>query len=449
MIYNYYMFVDRSVLLSFLILFIFLIIYFLRSFKENTRTRKDLKHYKILENNSLGVPLRRLDDDSFTVLSTSQGIKGITGYSYSDFINNSIRSFKSIIDPAELEKICKKIDESIKKRAQYEISYKIINSDKTVHWVFERGRGVFNSRNKLLYLDSVLMDITVFISSQQELEKYKNHLEDMVEQKTEELNLSLKTLKHTQDKLIETEKMASLGMLVSGVAHEINTPLGIGITAISHLEETCNNLKQDIQAGSLKKRELFAYLDTSSQSIELTMSNLNRAADIVTRFKQISIDQYSEERKSFYLIEYAKIMLNNYLLEYRDIDISFELDYKEDFEIFTYQNALSDIFFHLISNSIQHGFKNRESGRVYINISADKETVTFLYRDNGCGIDEKNLKKIFEPFYTSNRSMGHSGLGMNIIYNLVTQMLNGVISCSSDNHEGFEVIINIPVSDTN
>lgn len=392
------------------------------------------------------IPFRHLNDEDFSVISTTNGIEEFTGFPYTDFLNNSVRTFESIINPDDVEKIHSKIEEAVINRSRYEVAYKIISRDKKIRWMFERGQGIFNKSNELIYLDAVLLDITDFIEAQMELEKYKDHLEYMVEQKTEELNMSLKTLKHTQEKLIESEKMAALGMLVSGVAHEINTPIGIGITAISHLLEINNNLKKDIEVGSLKKRELFSYLDDSSESIGLTMNNLKKAADIVSKFKQISVNQYSEERKVFRIVEYAKIMLNNYRTEDGEVDVTIDLDYSEDFEINSYQHALSDIFYHLISNSIQHGFKHRESGNILIKISKESDVIIFIYNDNGCGVEEEGLKKIFEPFYTSNRSSGNTGLGMNIIYNLVTQMLKGSISCVSSPDQGFEVTMILPIN---
>jgi PAS domain S-box-containing protein len=264
-----------------------------------------------------------------------------------------------------------------------------------------------------------------------ELMRHKNNLEDIVAERTLKLQESLDHLRLTQDKLIESEKMAALGGLVAGVAHEINTPVGIGVTAASHLEESTLDFEEKYKSGNMSKSDFERFMDLSIKSSNLILVNMKRASDLIQSFKQVAVDQSSQEKREFKIHKYVDEILLSLNSELHKTPFHFIVNCPEEFKINSYPGALSQILTNLVMNSLHHGFENMEEGTITIDIRKSDENVLIVYGDTGCGIPEKNLDKIFEPFFTTKRGSGGSGLGMNIVYNLVRQSLSGTIKCSS------------------
>lgn len=269
-----------------------------------------------------------------------------------------------------------------------------------------------------------------------ELTDHRDHLEDLVADRTMELQISLEHLQHAQKKLVEAEKMAALGGLVAGVAHEINTPVGVGVTAASHLEEAVREFDQLFLENKASRRDFERFLKLSRESSAMILSNMKRASNLIHSFKQVAVDQSSREIRTFTIKQYIDEVLMSLHAQLRRTPFEIEVVCPEDFQVTIYPGALSQILTNLIMNSITHGFEERESGSIKIDIKKIDENVLIIYSDTGKGIPEDNLKRIFDPFFTTRRGSGGSGLGMNIVYNLVTQSLNGQISCTSTVGEG-------------
>jgi len=275
----------------------------------------------------------------------------------------------------------------------------------------------------------------------QELIKHKNHLEELVADRTLELQISLDHLQEAQKKLGEAEKMAALGGLVAGVAHEVNTPVGIGVTAASHLEESVENFKVLYHSGNATKSDFEKFMDVCSKSSIMILSNMNRAADLIQSFKQVAVDQSSQECRKFDVKKYMDEILLSLHAHLRKSKYDIQINCPEELEIYSCPGALSQIITNLIMNSLNHGFENSDEGSVMIDIRERDRNVLIIFGDTGCGISNENLGRIFEPFFTTKRGVGGSGLGMNIVYNLVTQTLKGQISCTSKIGQGtwFEI----------
>lgn len=276
-------------------------------------------------------------------------------------------------------------------------------------------------------------------ASNLELKRYQTTLEEMVEQRTN-------TLKSAQKQLIESEKMASLGELVAGVAHEINTPVGVGVTAASFLKDETNNINKKYLDNVMTKEDFDEYLACSLQTTDMIFSNLQRATELVKSFKQVAVDQTVEEHRLFSVISYIEevlLTLHPRLKKTRHfIEVSGERDIKLD----SYPGSFSQIITNLIMNSVIHAFDETDAGRITIHIERNDEQVIITYADNGIGVNEENLAKIFDPFFTTKRGFGGTGLGMHIVYNLVTQQLKGFIKCESILGEGVKIIISIPIN---
>ena len=239
--------------------------------------------------------------------------------------------------------------------------------------------------------------------------------------------------------------MASLGGLVAGVAHEINTPVGISLTGITHLEDITYNLHRKYIKERMSQNEFEEYIDTSKELTKLIHTNLNKAASLVRSFKQVAVDQSSEEKRVFDLCSYVNEVLASLNSVIKKTNIKISIECSEEIKINSYAGAYSQVLTNLIMNSIVHAFEKDKKGEININISKRKDKILIVYKDNGIGIKEENLSKIFDPFYTTKRNKGGSGLGLNIIYNIITSKLNGSIICKSKVDKGveFNIILKI------
>ncbi|MCJ8326329.1 MAG: transporter substrate-binding domain-containing protein [Campylobacterales bacterium] len=262
-----------------------------------------------------------------------------------------------------------------------------------------------------------------------------------IEKYNEKLQITIQNLKQTQEQLISSEKMAALGGLVAGVAHEINTPVGIGLTGISHLEDSTKIIYEKYNQDEMSQEEFEEYLDTSIDLSFLVHRNLEKAASLVKSFKQVAVDQSSEEKRIFDLREYLYEILQSIHAVTKKTNIKIEIYCDPDIIINSYPGSYSQIITNLIMNSLIHGFKEKEKGTIFINVSKNNKEVKIIYTDTGKGIKEENINKIFDPFFTTNRDNGGSGLGLNIIYNIIISRLNGSIKCNSQENNGVEFVI--------
>lgn len=260
------------------------------------------------------------------------------------------------------------------------------------------------------------------------------------------LQESLEKLKKTQAQLIESEKNAALSVLVAGVAHEINTPIGVSITAASHLEDKGKLFFSKVEGSGISREDFNEYKSSTLSSTEMLLSNLMRAADLIKSFKQVAVDQIKDEKRKFDLRAYFKEVLKSLQPEYKRVVDEVLLFCEEDIIICSYPGVFSQIITNLIMNSLIHGFEGKAEGEISIKIEESHDFLTIIYKDNGKGMSSESLKKIFDPFYTTKRGKGGTGLGMHIVYNLVRQKLEGQIKCNSIKGKGINITILIPIS---
>ncbi len=280
-----------------------------------------------------------------------------------------------------------------------------------------------------------------------ELQEANTSLEEQkeeLEQQKEELQITLDQLKETQAQLIQSEKLAALGGLVAGVAHEINTPVGIGLTAASSLEEETRKMADLYKKDKISRADFKDYLNTANQTAKLILSNMQRTADMVQSFKQVSADQSTEQQRKFFLKAYTEDIIRSLYPRLKLRKVNIDLDIDEKMEMDSFPGAFSQIITNLVMNSLTHGFDEKDTGKIEIKANLDKNNLNLEYSDNGKGISPGHIDKIFEPFFTTNKTIG-TGLGMHIVYNLVTQKLNGTIVCESRVNEGTRFKIKIPL----
>ncbi|MDY6898140.1 MAG: HAMP domain-containing sensor histidine kinase [Cyanobacteriota bacterium] len=279
------------------------------------------------------------------------------------------------------------------------------------------------------------------------IERVKELLVEKEERATELVTIN-ENLKNTQNQLVAQEKMAALGSLTAGIAHEINTPLGIGISAASLLDEKTRLLSEAYHDGTMKRSDLDNYLNTATQSNNMLMGNLQRAAELVQSFKQIAIDQSSEEIRTFNIKEYLQGVLIQLNPKLKQTKHKVEISGEEDINITSYPGAFSQIITNLVMNSLIHAYEPEDSGLMLINFYQEQHSSSLFleYTDDGKGIATENLQKIFDPFFTTKRNQGGSGLGLHIIFNIVNQKLSGTIECESKLGLGTKFMIKIPTA---
>lgn len=261
------------------------------------------------------------------------------------------------------------------------------------------------------------------------------------------VNEAQKKLEDSQQQIIESEKMASLGTLIAGVSHEVNTPIGLGVTAMSHFLDETKHLKKRYDAQEMSQDEFEHYLLDAGKTGDIVFANLVRAAELIKSFKQISIDQSSEAARDIYVKEYIDEILLSLHNQTKKIALAITTDIDEDLHVNTYPGAWSQIFTNLILNSLIHAFDNIKEPRIHIAIKKENGRITAIYSDNGSGMDEDHRKKVFDPFFTTKRGSGGSGLGMNIVYNLVIQKLGGTITLESQKNKGVHFTMTLDVKE--
>ena len=281
------------------------------------------------------------------------------------------------------------------------------------------------------------------------LQEFNHNLENLVQQRTSELSQTLEDLKSAQNQLVESEKMAALGGLVAGVAHEINTPIGIGITAASLLAEKVTKFLELYTNNQIKRSELEKFLDTAMQSSNMILSNLTRAADLIHSFKEVAVDQSSELKRTFKLKQYLEEILTSLTVKLRRTKHKVEIKCDENIVLDSYPGVLCQIVTNLVLNSLIHAYDGENEGILAFDFQLEGDRLIFEYADNGKGITPENLSKVFEPFFTTKRGKGGTGLGLHIIYNLVTQKLKGTISCESQVNKGTKFTIEFPAKMSN
>jgi len=266
-----------------------------------------------------------------------------------------------------------------------------------------------------------------------------------LEKSNEELQRSIENLKTTQDKLVKAENMASLGVLSAGIAHEINTPVGIGLTGITHFHEITKEIKAKYHLHDMTEDEFEEYLETADELAGMINANLVKTAQIVKSFKQVSMDQTSEVKRSFNITKYLRevlLSLNNVIKKSKLI---FNIEIDEKLEINSYPGAFSQVITNLVVNSINHAYEKEEKGTITICVEVVEEEVKLMYKDDGKGISPENLPKIFDLFFTTNSKHGGTGLGLNIVQNIITKNLCGTIECLSVLNEGTVFNIVLPL----
>jgi signal transduction histidine kinase len=283
--------------------------------------------------------------------------------------------------------------------------------------------------------------------------EHATDLEQRVTERTHELEASntrlsetLGNLQRTQSELIEADRLASLGRMVAGIAHELNTPLGSSLTVASTLMDHYRSLSADVDQGNLRKAAFEGFMADIGEGLTIMQRNVQRAADMVDKFRQVAVDQTSEQRRIFKLHSFIDELQMTLSPRFKHTPIKLHLDIDADLQLDSYPGPLGQVLANLELNALIHAFDGRDEGNLRLSAKlTDDDMVRLSIKDDGVGMSEEIRQHIFDPFFTTRLGRGGSGLGLSIAYNIVTGLLGGKIWVVSEPGAGAEFIIEIPL----
>lgn len=307
--------------------------------------------------------------------------------------------------------------------------------------VMERTQELYAANEELTAMNEESIEInarlTVFNQELQREVDERKRAEAMLAQAYE-------NLKVMQAQIIQQEKMASLGNLVAGIAHEINTPLGVGVTAVSHLKQLTENFIRLYESDTLKRKDMTAYMEDAKEGLAIIYTNLTRAAELVKSFKQVSVDQSSEARRVFDVKKYLDEVLLSLQPKLKHRQVTLQVECEENVKIDSFPGAFAQIITNLLTNSLLHAYEEDGGGTIKIALQRKGEEVVLTFSDDGKGMDQDTLEKMYDPFFTTKRGIG-SGLGLAVLYNIITGQLSGSVKCESKPGQGTTFTLRWPL----
>jgi PAS domain S-box-containing protein len=322
-------------------------------------------------------------------------------------------------------------------------------------WVYCRRDGsIFDAEvslnrfleNEDVVVTGIIRDISERKQREREIQELNATLERRVAERTAELEATLEHLQRTQHELLQSEKLASLGALVAGVAHELNTPIGNAVTVSSSLVDVHRQFVGQVESG-LTRKALQGFLTDVGEGSQIIERNLSRAAELVSSFKQLAVDQTSYQRRSFNLRDVVHEIILTMKPTLRRTAIALHEDIPEELTLDGHPGPLGQVLMNLINNAIIHAYPEGAEGKVQLSATPEAGNgVRILVQDWGCGMDEGTQKRIFDPFFTTRMGRGGSGLGLHIAYTLTTGILGGRMSVTSRPGEGSVFELRLPLS---
>jgi signal transduction histidine kinase len=253
------------------------------------------------------------------------------------------------------------------------------------------------------------------------------------------------TLERAQEEIIQTEKLASLGRVVAGVAHELNTPIGNALMVASTIQSDLEDLGKELASGTMRRTALGSFIERAGEGMTLSMSNLQRAALLISDFKQVAVDQTSDQRRTFDLGEVSSEILNMLQPSLRKSGCDVQRHLTPDLVCDGFPGRYGQILTNLVVNASIHAFEPGAVGRITVTIAAvGADQVELVVADNGIGMNEAVRARIFDPFFTTKMGRGGTGLGMNIVHGIVTRVMGGQITVQSAPGEGSRIRVVFP-----
>lgn len=290
--------------------------------------------------------------------------------------------------------------------------------------------------NKRLLALSLLSIFSARCAAELEHRYRENELEFLVQERTRELN-------ETREKLVESEKLSALGGLVAGMAHEINTPIGIAVTSASSLEEYARTMEATLAGDKISRSALNELSAGIRQGAELVLRNLERAANLIGNFKKLAADQASDDAVDLILADYVESICGAHLPEFKRCHVGFKVDIPSSIKVRLPVGMLAQVLSNVMMNALKHAFEGRSDGLVTVSAKTEKSCLLLQVFDNGVGVSAEVRARMFEPFFTTKRGQGGTGLGLHIVYTII-QRLGGDVTLESDEGQGLRVEFRLP-----
>jgi PAS domain S-box-containing protein len=256
---------------------------------------------------------------------------------------------------------------------------------------------------------------------------------------------ALRNLRETQNSLIEAEKLAALGRLVAGVAHEVNNPVGISLTVASSLERKTALFTAEVDRGDLRRSRLAEFLETSRDASGQLVANLNRAAELIQSFKQVAADRNYSDQRTFDLGDLTEQVVMSLRPGLRKHHLTLNVDCQPNLSMNSYPGPYGQVLTNLFLNAVAHAFPDGRPGAVDIQVrQSGKDNVEIIFSDDGCGMSLDVRRRAFDPFFTTRRDQGGTGLGLHIVYSIVTNRLGGRLELDSEPGKGTRIQIVLP-----
>jgi PAS domain S-box-containing protein len=335
--------------------------------------------------------------------------------------------WQKVHHPEHVDRVVQRIRQSFENGTPWEDTFPLRSKDGTYRWFLSRALPIRNEAGEVVRWFGTNTDVTEQIEAENALRE------------------ALRSLRETQTSLIEAEKLAALGRLVAGVAHEVNNPVGICLTLASTLERKTALFGAEVARGDVKRSSLNDFLETSRDGSAQLVANLNRVAELIQSFKQVAVDRISSDQRTFDLGDLTQQVLTSLRPSLRKDNLKLDVECQPNLLMNSYPGSYGQLLTILFVNSVVHAFPDGKEGTVAIKVRASGEDrVEILFSDDGCGMSADVRRHAFDPFYTTRRHLGSTGLGLHILHNIVTNRLGGRLNLDSSPGAGTKFQITLP-----
>lgn len=348
--------------------------------------------------------------------------------------------WQKVHHPEHVNRVVQRIRQSFENGTPWEDTFPLRSKDGNYRWFLSRALPIRNEAGDVIRWFGTNTDVTEQIEAENALRQSEQKLRNA----RDTAEAALQNLRETQASLIQAEKFAALGRLVTGVAHEINSPVGICLTVASTLERKSNLFGAEVARGDVKRSSLNDFLETSRNGSAQLMVNLNRVAELIQSFKQIADDRISSDQRIFDLGDLTQQVVVSLRPSLREQNLTLDVECQPNLLINSYPGPCAQLLTILFLNSVVHAFPDGKEGTVVIKVRASGEdSVEILFSDDGCGMSAEVRRQAFDPFFTTRRHLGSTGLGLHILHNVVTNHLGGRLNLDSSLGVGttFQIIL--------
>lgn len=414
--------------------------------QAQARLRESQEHLRLISDNLPDTMVFQLDCGAsgelrrFTYLSG--GVQRLYGLPTNAVLRDASLLYAKVVpeDRPALEALER---ECIAQLKDFSMEVRCLTPDERTRWIMITSSPRRTDHGHVVF-DGLAIDITERRRHEERTHELNTLLEQRVAERTTELSEALEGLRKTQNELLQSEKLASLGALVAGMAHELNTPIGTAVTVASTLVQTHKRLR-DLATTGLTRGALAEYLADVEEGGLIIERNLARAAELIGGFKQLAVDQTSYQRRVFALHDVAQEIAITMRPALRKTPFELRTDIPPDLVLDSFPGPLGQVLINLVNNAIIHAFEGRERGSITLHAApAEAGWLDLIVSDDGIGIDEPNRQKVFDPFFTTKLGKGGSGLGLHVTYTLVTSLLGGRIELRSPPGQGSDFVLHLP-----